>query len=297
MNHCVLQRKGETTDFALVQSSMTPSGLPYVNETTGSRPFQVCLTRVDVPPCPASADRLGGTLVCRTKVARVKAWLPQPVHCKATELIRPVTVQFSNCEGCDRRVLLLPDDGCEASALAPFDFFLVGTLIPARHPLNIVAIDGSNIRAGRQGAVMDITVPAQNSSGLEELIHCQRAFVYAAYVRGGLVIGYPFFKAYGLCVDPVADCLRDCLSQSPSASPAISELVQDNSDKQGDVQCACVAHSALHSVSGSDPGVLLDDLLQIFFLGDALGVFAFAPSQSILPVVTPLLSMSAYGFG
>ena len=92
MNHCLVRREGETTDFALVQSSMTPSGLLSVNEPTGSQLFQVCLTRVDVPACPASADRLGGTLVCRTKVARLKARLPQPVHGKATELIVPATV-------------------------------------------------------------------------------------------------------------------------------------------------------------------------------------------------------------
>ena len=194
---------------------MTPSELPSVNEPTGSRPFQVCFTCVDVPACPASADRLGGTLVCRTKVAPVKARLPKSVQGKATELIVPATVQFSNCEGCDRRVSLLPNDGCEAFALAPFDFFPAGTLILARRPLKIVAIEGSNIRRGTQGAVMVITVPARNSSGLEELIHCQRAFVYAADVLGGLVVGYPFLKAYGLCVDPVADCLRDSLSQSP----------------------------------------------------------------------------------
>ena len=126
---------------------------------------------------------------------------------------------------------------------------------------------------------MDITVPVRNSSGLEELIHCQRAFVYAADVCGGLVVGYPFLKAYGLCVDPVADCLRDCLSsaQSPLASPASSELVQDNSNKQGDVQCACVSHSAFHSVSGSDPGVLLDDVLQLFFLGAPWGLLHLRP--------------------
>ena len=175
MNHCLVRREGETTDSALVQSSMTPSELPSVNDLTGSRPFQVWLTRVDVPACAASADRLWGTLVCRTKVARVKARLPQPVNGKAIELIVPATVQVSNSEGCDRRVSLLPDDGCEAFALTPFDFFSAGTLIPARRLLKIVAIEGSNIRGGTQGAVMDISVPARNSSGLQELIHCQRA--------------------------------------------------------------------------------------------------------------------------
>ena len=139
---------------------------------------------------------------------------------------------------------------------------------------------------------MDITAPARNSSGLGEVIHCQQALAYAANVCVGLVVGYSFLKAYGLCVDPVADCLRNCRSQSPSASPASSELVQDDSDKQGDVQCACVSHSALHSVSGPHPGVLLDDVLQLFFPGDALGIFASAPTPSILHVVTPFLSMS-----
>ena len=35
VNHCLVRREGETTDFALVQSSMTLLGLPSVNETTG----------------------------------------------------------------------------------------------------------------------------------------------------------------------------------------------------------------------------------------------------------------------
>ena len=274
MNHCLVRREGETTDFALVQLSMTQSGLPSVNELTGSRPFHVCLTRVDVPACPSSADRLGGSLVCRTKVARVKSRLPQPANGKATELIVPATDQVSHCEGCDRRVSLFPDDGCEAFALALFNLSPAGTRFPARRSLKIVAIEGSNIRGGTQQAVMDITVPARNSSGLEELIHCQRPFVYAGNVRAGLVVEYQFLKAYGLCVDPAVDCLRDCRSQSQLASPASSELVQDNPDKQGDVESACVSHSALHSVSGSDPGVLVDDVLQLFFPGDALGTFA-----------------------
>ena len=104
-------------------------------------------------------------MVCLTKVARMKAWLPQPVQRKATELIVPATVKLSNSEGCDRRGLLLPDDGCESFALAPFDFYPAGTLIPARRPLKIVAIEGSNIRGGTQGAVMNITEPARTSSG------------------------------------------------------------------------------------------------------------------------------------
>ena len=90
----------------------------------------------------------------------------------------PAHVQFLKCEGCDLQVSLLPDDGCEAFALAPFKVFLPGTWIPARRPLNLVAIEGSNVRGGTQGAVMNITVPPRNSSGLEELVQCQRAFVY-----------------------------------------------------------------------------------------------------------------------
>ena len=201
----------------------------------------------------------------------MKARLPQLVRGKAIELIVPATVEFSNCEGCDCRVSLLPDDGCEAFALAQFDFFSAGTLIPAPCDPKIVTIEGSNIRGGTEGGLMIITVPARNSSGLEGLTQCQRAFVYAAQVCGGLVAGYPFSKAYALCVYPVADCLRDCPSHSLSTSSASSELVEDTPNKQGDVQCACISHSALHPVSRSDPGVLLDDVLQLSISGRRLG--------------------------
>ena len=239
LNHLSVRRKGETTDFALAQSSMTQSGLPSVNEPAGSQPLQVCVTRIDVLSCPASADLLEGTILCRTKVARVTARLPQSVQGKATELIVPAHVQFLKCEGCDLQVSLLPDDGCKAFALAPFSLFRPGTLIPARRPLNLVAIEGSNVRGGTQGAVMNITVPGQDSSGLEELVQCQRAFVYAPDVRGGMVVGYPFLKAYRLCVDPVADCLRDCLTQSPAVFESQADSVQAVSGAVHALQCAC----------------------------------------------------------
>ena len=288
LNHLSVRRKGETTDFALAQLSMTQSGLPSVNEPAGSQSLQVCLTRIDVPPCPAFADLLEGTILCRTKVARVTARLPQSVQGKATEIIVPAHVQFLKCEGCDLQVSPLPDDGCEAFALAPFSLFPPGTLIPARRPLNLVAIEGSNVRGGTQGALMNITVPAWDSSGLEELVQCQQAFVYAADVRGGMVVGYLFLKAYGLCVDPVADCLRDCLTQSPAVIKSQAESVQAVSGAVHASQCACAAHSALSSSVVADPDCLLDSVLHLVFPGDALGQVTVQTPENEVPEVARL---------
>ena len=120
----------------------------------------------------------------------------------ATELVVIPLIRFQDCIGCDRQVSLLPDDGCEAYALAPFEFFPEGTLISARRPLNIVSIQGNSVEGGTTGAVMDITVPVKDHLGSVEHIRCQRAFVYAADVQGGLVAGYPFFKSMWVVCRP-----------------------------------------------------------------------------------------------
>ena len=78
-----------------------------------------------------------------------------------------------------------------------------------------------------------------------------------AEVRGGMVVGYPFLKACGLCVDPVADCLRDCLTQSTAVIKSQAESVQAVSGAVHASQCACAVHSALSSSVVADPDSLL----------------------------------------
>ena len=261
---CGVQHEGQTTDLALCPTLMTPSGHLSVNQPAGSHVFNVRLSCLEVPACPASAGCAGNKTSGRTKVVRVTDRPPQEVQGSATELVVPALIRFQDCIGCDRQVSLLPDYGCEAYVLAPFDFFPEGTLISARRPLNIVSIQGNSVKAGSTGAVMDTTVPVEDHLGAVEHIQCQRAFVYAADAQGGLVAGYPFLKAYGLCVDPVADCLRDCRTQSVQVSSveAVSVPAVDPTIGGGQ-QCACMTHSAFETVTDNDLEAILDRVLQL----------------------------------
>ena len=160
---------------------------------------------------------------------------------------------FRTVLGCDRQVSLLPDDGLEAYALAPFHFLPEGTLISARRPLNMFSIQGTSVNGGTTGALIDITVPVKDPLGSVEHIQCQRAFAYAANIQGGLVGGYPFLRGYGLCVDPVADCLRGRRTQSVQVSSvnAFSVPAVDPTTGSGQ-RCACMTHSAFETVTDSD---------------------------------------------
>ena len=140
MIHCGVRHQGQTTDLALCPIRMTPSGYLSVNWPAGSHVFNVRLSCLEVPACPASAGCAGNKTSCRTKVARVTVRQPQEVQGSATEFVVPALIRFQDCMGCDRRVSLLPDYGCEAYALAPFDCFPEGTLISAHCPINILSI-------------------------------------------------------------------------------------------------------------------------------------------------------------
>ena len=264
MIHCGVRHVGQTTDLALSPTPMTPVGHRSVNEPAGSHVFNVRSSCLEVPACPASPDCAGNKTSCRTKVARVTARQPQEVQGSATELVVPALIRFQDCIGCDRQVRLLPDDGCEAYALAAIDFFPEGTLITAPCPLNIDSIQGNSVKGGTTGAVMDITVPVKDHLGSVEHIQCQRAFVYTADVKGGLVAGYLFLKAYRLCVDPVADCLRDCQTQSVQVSSveAVSVPAVDQTTG-GEQRCACMTHSAFESVTDNDLEGILDTVLPL----------------------------------
>ena len=47
--------------------------------------------------------------------------------------------------------------------------------------------------------------------GTETALQCRNTFIYSANVSGGVILGYPFLKAFGLLVDPVHDHLVDAL--------------------------------------------------------------------------------------
>ena len=123
MIHCGVRHEGQTTDLALCPTPMTPSGHLSVNQPAGSHVFNDRLSCLEVPACPASAGCAGNKTSCHTKVARVTARQQQEVQGSATELVVPALIRFQDCIGCNRHVSLLPDDGCEAYALAPCEFF------------------------------------------------------------------------------------------------------------------------------------------------------------------------------
>ena len=122
---------------------------------------------------------------------------------------------------------------------------------------------------------MDITVPVKDHLGSVEHIQCQRAFVYAADIQGGLVAGYPFLRSYGLCVDPVADCVRDCRTRSVQVSSVEAVSVPAVDPTTGcEQQCACMTHSAFETVTDNDLEGILDRVLQLSRPGSSPCVLA-----------------------
>ena len=92
MIHCGVRHEGQTTDLALCPTPMTPSGHLSVIQPAGSHVFNVRLSCLEVPACPASAGCAGNKTSCRTKVARVTARQPQEVQGSVTTKPTPDTV-------------------------------------------------------------------------------------------------------------------------------------------------------------------------------------------------------------
>ena len=130
------------------------------------------------------------------------------------ELILQIKVTFSE------RVLVTPaalvDAGATIFAAAPRKFFPAGVLEPARTPLSLSTITSGRVEGGKYGAWSDVLVPICSEFG-GEWVQCPRVFIYCAEISDELIFGYPFLKAFGLMVCPMAGCLmpRECVTVHP----------------------------------------------------------------------------------
>ena len=111
-------------------------------------------------------------------------------------------------------VHILCDTGSMLWAAAPLSFFPPSSLVKAKHQIDITHVGGERVKGGEYGAYSTLGLPVELRNGKDIIVDCEKVFIYAVDVSGGLIVGYPLLKAFGLLVDFVRDKLLDSLDTS-----------------------------------------------------------------------------------
>ena len=100
-----------------------------------------------------------------------------------TELVLPVTIQFSSVQRQELGGSMLIDLSSEVLAFAPESFFRGCTLELAGRPLHFTVANGERISGGTHGAVVDLGVQIRDCQDQPVQVLCEKMFVYKADVR------------------------------------------------------------------------------------------------------------------
>ena len=121
-----------------------------------------------------------------------------------TEMIIPARVQFqqTTLSLSDKDLEALVDTGSEMEALAGFELFDKGALEDAQRPVALIGAGKSRIKGGNQGVTVNLTLPVCKTDGSIVRYKCLRVFIYVADIGRKLILGFPFFLRYNLCVVP-----------------------------------------------------------------------------------------------
>ena len=119
-------------------------------------------------------------------------------------MIIPLRVQFQQTalSLSDKDLEALVDTGSEMQALAGFELFDKGALEDAQRPVALIGAGKSRIKGGNQGVTVNLTLPVCKTDGSIVECKCLRVFIYVADIGGKLILGFPFFLRYDLCVVP-----------------------------------------------------------------------------------------------
>ena len=176
-----------TAPVALFPAKVPPgrSELPFTDELR--LPVTVSLRAISSSPLriPFEPQRT----VRRQKVERVRRRCAELPEDAKTELLVAASVNYRDCQACDRQAPMLVDLGSMCFAIAPRSCFPEGTLVPATRPLRIFAVNGTRLEGGTQGAVVDLGIAMEGCDGSAVEMVCEGWFVYMAEVQEQRIVG------------------------------------------------------------------------------------------------------------
>ena len=156
---------------------------------------------------PAVVMHSGAVEVVRSAAQGARATHQSQAPPEAKELLVLCGIEFNDSKHFVSSVPTLCDTGSQICAVAGSKFFEGQSLIQAKRPLRIKDVQNMPIAGGTHGAYCTISLPGVIGEDAV-VFRCVNVFVYSAEVCNTIIVGYPFFKAYGLLLDPVHDCLR-----------------------------------------------------------------------------------------
>ena len=119
-----------------------------------------------------------------------------------TEMVVPTKIEFVINETPPLNIEALADTGSEMEALAGRGLFPPHLLEDAQKPVALIGAGKSRIHGGSQGVTVHITVPVCREDGTLVRYKCSRVFLYVADIGKKMILGFPFFLRYNLCVVP-----------------------------------------------------------------------------------------------